>query len=103
LHALIALIALNGGPPANIVKFRWLGTITLLVRRNLHSKLLSLGRALRDLASSNDNEAPAETSPLLIYSAVVLSLLLAMLEIDLHGTELQSLGLLSDPYGVSPY
>jgi len=40
---------------------------------------------------------------LLIYIAVVLALLLAMLEIDLHGTELQSLGLLSDPYGVSPY
>jgi hypothetical protein len=75
----------------------------LLVRRNLHSKLLSLGRALRDLASSNDNEVPAEASPVLIYIAVVLALLLAMLEIDLRGAELQSLGLLSDPCGVGSY
>jgi hypothetical protein len=95
-------IALNGSPLANIVKLVWLGTITLRVRRNLHSKLISWGRALRDLVPSNDNEIPAETSPLLIYIAVALALLLAMLEIDLHGVELQALGLLSDPYGVGP-
>jgi len=43
-----------------------------------------------------DGGAAAETSPLLIYIAVVLILLLAVLEIDAHQVELESLGFLAN-------
>ena len=47
------------------------------------------------------------TSPLLVYTAVALALLLVIVEIDLHAAELQSLGLLGyagaiDPMLLSP-
>jgi hypothetical protein len=69
------------------------------VRRSLHSKLISLGRAFHDLVAPRDHTNPTETSPLLIFVAVVLALLLAMFEVDQHSAALKSLGLLSDPYG----
>lgn len=50
------------------------------------------------------NRAPANqaTSPVLIYIVAVLVLLLAILEIDLHRAELQSLRLSGDPVGINP-
>ena len=42
------------------------------------------------------------TSPLLIFTAAVLTLLLAILEIDLHAAELQSLGLLGRSVAIDP-
>jgi hypothetical protein len=42
----------------------------------------------------------ADTSPLLTYIAIVLALLLALLEIDAHRVELESLGLLPNNYPV---
>ncbi|KGJ71042.1 hypothetical protein BJA5080_06315 [Bradyrhizobium diazoefficiens SEMIA 5080] len=43
-----------------------------------------------------------DASALLVYIAVVLALLLAVLEIDIHSAQLQSLGLLGDPIGINP-
>jgi hypothetical protein len=40
------------------------------------------------------DDVPAEASPSLIYAAVVLASLLAILEVDAHRGELASLGLL---------
>ncbi|OPY98240.1 hypothetical protein A5906_35105 [Bradyrhizobium sacchari] len=50
------------------------------------------------------NRAPTsqDASPLLIYIVAVLVLLLAVLEIDLHRAELQSLGLSGNPVGINP-
>jgi len=44
--------------------------------------------------------ASAETSPLLIYVAVVLAFLFVVLESDAHQVELQSLGILTNNYPV---
>lgn len=44
--------------------------------------------------SPKDDDHASETSPTLILVAVVLALLLAMLEVDLHSAELHSLGLM---------
>jgi len=46
----------------------------------------------------HDERAPAETSPSLIYIAVVLTFLLIILEIDDHRAELEALGLLTDNF-----
>jgi len=43
---------------------------------------------------------PAETSASLIYIAVVLAFLLAVLEIDAHRGKLESLGLLGGNYPI---
>ena len=40
------------------------------------------------------DDVPAEASPILIYTAIVLASLLAILEVDAHRGELGSLGLL---------
>jgi hypothetical protein len=55
---------------------------------------MSLLRSWRGWRFPHHGEKPAETSPLLIYVAVVLAFLLAMLEADRHQQELESLGLL---------
>jgi hypothetical protein len=56
----------------------------------------SLWRSPRHWTRSRDGEAPVETSPLLIYVAAVLVVLLAVLEVDAHQIELETLGLLSN-------
>lgn len=60
----------------------------------------SLWRSLRDSIQPRDRDAPAETSPSLIYSAIVLVFLLAILEVDAHRDELESLGLLGSAYSI---
>jgi hypothetical protein len=45
-------------------------------------------------------QSVAPTSPSLLYTAVVLALLLAILEIDLHRGELDSIGVVGNAYPV---
>jgi hypothetical protein len=59
-----------------------------------------LWRSLRDAISPHHDVVSAEASPLLIFIAVVLALLLAILEVDAHRAELESLGLLGTDYPV---
>jgi len=67
-----------------------------------HLRFTSLWRSLRHSMRPLDFWATAETSPLLIYIAVVLVLLLVVLEIDAHKVELESLGLPANNYPVPP-
>jgi hypothetical protein len=41
-----------------------------------------------------------EASPILVYTAVVLAFLLAVLEVDAHQGDLESLGLLRNDYNI---
>jgi hypothetical protein len=59
-----------------------------------------LWRSLRDAISPHHDDVPAEASPLLIFIAAVLALLLAILEVDAHRAELNSLGLSGADYPV---
>ena len=59
---------------------------------------ISLWRLVRDAIPPRHDDAPAGASPLLIYTAIVLAWLLAILEVDAHRSELESLGLLSSDY-----
>ena len=72
------------------------------IRPWTHLQFTSLRRSLRHLMRPLDFGATAETSPLLIYIAVVLVLLLVVLEIDAHKVALESLGLLANNYPVPP-
>ena len=65
------------------------------MRSRTYLQFISLWRAFRHWILPQHVHAPAETSPFLIYVAVVLALLLAILEIDVHRGELASLGLLT--------
>ena len=66
------------------------------MRSKMYFHFISLWRSFRDWMSPHDERAPAETSPLLIYIAVVLTFLLIILEIADHRAELEALGLLTD-------
>ncbi|HTG08808.1 MAG TPA: hypothetical protein VK635_32780 [Bradyrhizobium sp.] len=57
-------------------------------------------RSFRDWMSPHDERAPAETSPSLIYIAVVLTFILIILEIDDHRAEVEALGLLTDNFPI---
>ncbi|PIT06343.1 hypothetical protein TSA1_27695 [Bradyrhizobium nitroreducens] len=72
------------------------------IRPRTYLQVLSRLRALRTSLSPDDAPTARETSPTLLLIAVVLALLLAMLEVDLHGAELQSLGLTGGPFPVDP-
>ena|SRR5438067_11756884 len=64
-------------------------------------RMISRLRAVRVLMSAPD-PAAREASPLLILTVIVLVLLLAILEVDLHSADLQSLGLMGDAFSVDP-
>jgi hypothetical protein len=76
------------------------------IRSKAYLQFVSLLRALRLLLSPGDDPAAHGGSPLLTYIAVVLAFLLAVLEVDNHSIELQSLGLTAyfpaDPLFTSP-
>ncbi len=72
------------------------------IRSKAYVHMMSRLRAVRGLMAPNNGAAAQEASPVLIYIAVVLALLLAMLEIDLHSAQLYSMGLLGDGPGLSP-
>lgn len=61
----------------------------------------SLWHELHGLAAP-DGRQPAISHSLLIYASVVLLLFLAIVTIDLHGGQLQALGLLGQGTGINP-
>ena len=69
------------------------------MRTKAYLHLISLWRSFRDAIlrrhnSRRHNDASAEASPFLIYAAVVLAVLLAILQIETYRSELESLGFL---------
>lgn len=64
-------------------------------------RMISWLRAVR-VISVAQNPAAREASPLLVLTVVVLTLLLAILEVDLYSAELQSLGLMGDAFSIDP-
>jgi hypothetical protein len=70
------------------------------IRPKTYLHLISLWRSLRDAISPHHDDVPAEASPSLIYTAVVMAVFLAILEIDAHRGELESLGLLGHDYPI---
>ncbi|WP_050421065.1 hypothetical protein [Bradyrhizobium tropiciagri] len=65
------------------------------IRQKAYLHLISLWRLLRNAISPHREGVPAKASPELIFTAIVLAILLAILEIDTHRGELQSLGLVA--------
>jgi hypothetical protein len=72
------------------------------IRSKAYQHFISICRSFRDLVSPHDQSVPTPTSPSLAYAAAVLSLLLAILEVDLHRADLQLIGLMSDKDQVDP-
>jgi len=68
------------------------------MRSRTYDHFISLWRSFRGWMPPHDERAPAETSPSLIYIAVVLTFLLIILEMDDHRAELEALGLLTDNF-----
>jgi hypothetical protein len=71
------------------------------IRPKTYLHFISLWRSLRDAIPPRHDDVPAQASPSLLYTAVVLALLLAILEVDAHRGELESLGLLGHDYPIS--
>jgi len=71
------------------------------IRFRTYLQVISTLRALRVLLS-HDHDQTAKASPILLYIAVALTLLLVMIEVDLHRAELQSLGFTGGPFLVDP-
>ncbi|MCP3400677.1 hypothetical protein [Bradyrhizobium sp. CCGB20] len=61
----------------------------------------SLRRSFQGFKAPGEGRAEA-SHPLLIYSAVVLLALFAIVEIDLHSAQLQAIGLLGHGIGIDP-
>jgi hypothetical protein len=72
------------------------------IRPKTYLHFISLWRSLRGAIPPHHDDVPAETSPSLIYIAAMLMVLLAILEIDAHRGELESLGLLGHDYPIPP-
>lgn len=72
------------------------------IRSKAYLQLISLWHSLRGFIPPQDDRAPPRTSPSLLYTAIVLAFLLAMLEIDRHQAELESIGLARNGYLVDP-
>lgn len=70
------------------------------MRRKAYLHFTLLRRSLRDAIPPRHVDVPEEASPLLIYIAVVLVFLLAILEVDAHRGTLESLGLLGHDYSI---
>jgi hypothetical protein len=70
------------------------------IRPKTYLHFISLWRSLRDAIPPDHGDVPAETSRSLIYVVIVLTFLLAILEVDAHRGELESLGLLGHDYPI---
>jgi hypothetical protein len=70
------------------------------IRPGTYLHFMSLWRSLRDAIPPHHDDVPCEASPFLIYAAVVLAFLLAILEVDAHRGELEWLGLLPIDYPI---
>ena len=64
------------------------------IRPRTYLHFISLWRSLRDAIPPHDHDVPAAASPSLIFAAILLASLLAILEVEAHRGELESLGLL---------
>jgi len=62
--------------------------------------LMSAWRSLRDAIAPHHDDVPSEASPSLVYAAVVLAVLLAILEVDAHRGELDSHGHFGNAYPI---
>jgi hypothetical protein len=65
------------------------------MRPKAYLHLIWLWRSLRDAIPPRRRNVPAEASPSLVYAAIVLAFLLAILEVDAHRGQLEALGLLA--------
>ena len=72
------------------------------MRSKAYEHFISICRSFRDLVSTHDQGVRTPTSPALLYAATVLSLLLAILEVDLRQANLHPVGLMSDGDQVDP-
>lgn len=72
------------------------------MRFRAYLQFISLLRFLRGPTPPHNRDASARTSPSLLYTAIVLALLLAILESDLHRDGLESIALARNPYPVQP-
>ena len=72
------------------------------MRFRAYLQFISLSRFLRGPIPPHNADASVRTSPSLLYTVIVLALLLAILEIDLHRAGLESIGLARNPYPVQP-
>jgi hypothetical protein len=70
------------------------------IRPKTYLHLISLWRSFHESISPHHGDLRAEASPSLIYTVVVLAFLLAILEVDAHRGELESLGLLGHDYPI---
>jgi hypothetical protein len=70
----------------------------MAIGSKVYLQVVSHLQSLRVLARSQ----PQEASPVLTLVAVTLALLLAILEVDLHQSELQVLGLIGDVSAFNP-
>ena len=68
------------------------------IRPKAYLHLIWLWRSLRDSISPHHGDACAEASQSLTYAAVVLTFLLAVLEVDAHRDELKTLGLVGSDW-----
>lgn len=79
-----------------------LRTMAMHMRSKAYLRLTSRLRALRIFLSPSDDPAAQEASPLLVFIAVVMAFLFAILEADSHSIELQALGLWAGPFLADP-
>ena len=70
------------------------------IRPKAYLHFISLWRSFRDSIPPHQRDVRAEASPSLVYAVVVLASLLAVLEIDAHRGELESLGLSGHDYPI---
>jgi hypothetical protein len=70
------------------------------IRPKTYLHFMSLWRSIRDAIPPHHDDVPREAAPLLIYAAVVLAFLFAILEVDAHRGELERLGLLPSDYSI---
>jgi hypothetical protein len=75
-------------------------TACMQMRPKAYLHLISLWRSLRQAIPPHHRHVPAEASPSLVYAAIVLAFLLAILEVDTHRVELDALGLIASDYPV---
>jgi hypothetical protein len=87
---------LNRSRPAPIVHFLRQKDNEMQIRSKAYEHFISICRSFHDRVSPHDQSVPAQTSSSLVFTTVVLALLLTILEIDLHRTELHLVGLMNE-------
>ena len=70
------------------------------IRSKTYLHFISLWRSFRDAIPPHHGNVPCEVSPSLVFAAVVLALLVAILDVDAHRGELEWLGLLQGDYPI---